>query len=1149
MPPNADLSLLFRLRGDNSQLKGTIDDSKQAVAQLRQSFGPQLTQTITVANQTFSNLEGSLQNFVAQRVPLVGGAIVQVTDRLKGLGGESAKAEKAFATLGRSVGSIASQSGKSIPQVAGFLSSFARLETQAQKNDAAFRFFGGSVDLIGNKTGKFVPELEEAGAALKTVSAESASAGGSIASIAGPIGIAVLAAAALAAGLFVVVKHLFDITKQTAEFQGKMHDLAHEVNLAVSTLSAFEVLAKRTGGELGTITQAVVLFQRKLDDAQNPLSKTAELFRKLKISTSDTETSLRSAFAALAAMPAGFAQTNAAAELFGARGGKQVLAILKETNGDIDGTIARLGELGILISDDAARSADQFNDELAMLDFQLRAMSAAVVKDLIPAFTDLIKSTGQIVRALTPLLKILIEFSLLGIPLRIGMSVLSDSLRGWGAVAQAVTGDFKGLKQSIKEAREEKFPTIKPIDIPALSPIPLPGQPSPEQAAAEAVNTADVVIAAIKRKVAEQNQALNEFFERGRRNRTQQAEEIIAGNKQLLEAEKQGIDARLEQKRQEVKALDEAQANRGEVIRRDTDDYRTINAEIIKLQQERLNKDSEFEVTARALRAAAAKEAADARRNQIANETDLLVNEYDQRIKTTEAAIARGATAESNGLKLIENVERAKIDAQIKSVEAQKRVGFLTVQNQTDLNNQLKKLKQDQDRLSDEQRDRQLQRDRAAAERQRDILISNIDSLLQIQQIRGQRIIDTQAALAEARVITEEQAAKKILEINLALIDAQIEATKTKLTAARSITDVNERVRAEADLNNQIKILTEERVSIEASGEREIDAGRKRDLENHRQYADDLQDITERITRIQREAAEEVIRSMRLHFASRRDIIRARLQLDLDEEQERHQQAEDRIRELERENRESNRTELEKLDAEFEINRLREAEAERHRLAMEGIKAQGKKDEKEASPLGRIGLDIENLKEFASVIEGQIVPLGELLKNTFLQVADAIGQTVANWVLLGETGPAVMRKILAQALASIAAEAAVNAIKELALGFATLFFNPAESAAHFTAAGLWGSIAGISAVAGRGVAGDLFKSKSATGGAGTTGRDGSGQLNPLSLERNAQPQIIRHEHVFRVQSNDSHIVDVFSKDYQSGGKTREIIIKDGEFAV
>ena len=220
---------------------------------------------------------------------------------------------------------------------------------------------------------------------------------------------------------------------------------------------------------------------------------------------------------------------------------------------------------------------------------------------------------------------------------------------------------------------------------------------------------------------------------------------------------------------------------------------------------------------------------------------------------------------------------------------------------------------------------------------------------------------------------------------------------------------------------------------------------------------------------------------------------------------------------------------------------------------MEGIKAAANREEKEATPLGRIDFDVDNLKEFAAIIESSIIPLGETLRGTFLQVADAIGQTVANWVLLGETGPAVMRKILAQALASIAAEAAVNAIKELALGFATLFFNPAESAAHFTAAGLWGAIAGGSALAGRAVAGDLFKSKSGGSGAGagaTSAGTGPQELNPLTLQRNTslQPQRVVVE--VRVKDSEfgraitSHVV----KDVHTAGPIREALGGDGNLS-
>jgi hypothetical protein len=107
-----------------------------------------------------------------------------------------------------------------------------------------------------------------------------------------------------------------------------------------------------------------------------------------------------------------------------------------------------------------------------------------------------------------------------------------------------------------------------------------------------------------------------------------------------------------------------------------------------------------------------------------------------------------------------------------------------------------------------------------------------------------------------------------------------------------------------------------------------------------------------------------------------------------------------------------------------------------------------------------------------------VAAVAGMMTEAFDSFANALGNVIQQWVLTGETGPAVMKKMLATALASLAAEAAVRALWELALGFASLFFNPAEAAAHFTAAAIFGTIAGVAAVAGRAVAGDSFKNKS-----------------------------------------------------------------------
>lgn len=1148
-----ELSLLWKLRADNSQSKSVIAETKAQVASLRQTFGPELAQTVSVANKAFSEIGNNLNVFVSQRIPLVGGAFVRITENLKGFNSETKNADKVIDSVAKSIQSMATESGKSTSQISSFLARFIQIEGQAKRGAAAIDFLGATTAT------KLIPQLEKTGAELASVAGESAAAGTAIVGMALPIALVVLAFAALAIGAGLAAKEIFSLAKGAAEFQGRMFDLAQQTGVEVETLSALEVVARTTGGEIGNLTQALVSFQRKLEDAQDPTSKTAETFNKFRIQTSDTENALRETFTALAAMPTGFAQTSAAAELFGARGGKQILAILKETNGDLDATIKRFRELGILISTDDARAADIFNDELELLNLQLRGLTATASRELIPAFVEIIKATEELVRAVRPLAS---AFSTLAGPV---IRVTSDSLKALGIVVASVTRDYEALARAIKEAQEAT--EIKPLGVPAPAPVSLPGKPSATQTAGEDVTNSEAVLAELKRRAAAKNQILNEAFEQGRIDRAKQAEGIIADNKKILNADKARIDALLTQKEQEIKALDEAQRNRGEVVSRDSEAYRAVNVAVAKLQQEQLDKQNEFDVTSRALRAKAAQERADSLRGQISNETNIILKEYDRQIQETEAAISRGAQQESAGLTLIEQIEQAKIQIRREGLEKQKQIGFLTVEDQKSINSEIQALDQEADLLQSQQRDRRLARDKAAADRSRDLKLQDLDTTLELQRIAAERSIATQEALADLRIKSEEDAARAILKIRLDLIDQESTAIQAKLDAAKSITNADERTRTEAELNAQLKILAEQRKNIQADGNRAIDEGRQEDLDNERRFADELEDIKERIRDIELDTAAEVIQLMRLHFANRKDIIRAQRDLELQEEEDRHtrktesirrQQAEvdEEIRILEshlkalkigttEEIEEHDRLieSLEKLRIKrAELNAQQAAEDSRSTTRKRRVTDQADLDLKEVDPLENLKIDGDKIKEFAQTIQDSVVPLNQILTDSFQQVAQAIGQVVSNWVLLGETGPAVGRKILAQALANIAAEAAVNAIKELAVGFALLAVGDfAGAGSAFTSAAIWGSIGGVAAIAGRKVAGDLFKQKPAGG--SDSRSSGPTDLNPITRGRNqAQPPVVIH---VDIKHEEGVIVRTWSDDYGNGGITRQTMERDG----
>jgi len=170
--------------------------------------------------------------------------------------------------------------------------------------------------------------------------------------------------------------------------------------------------------------------------------------------------------------------------------------------------------------------------------------------------------------------------------------------------------------------------------------------------------------------------------------------------------------------------------------------------------------------------------------------------------------------------------------------------------------------------------------------------------------------------------------------------------------------------------------------------------------------------------------------------------------------------------------------------------------------------------------------------------------------NAFNSLARGMGNLVQQYILLGTTGPAALKKLLASAVASIAAEAAVRAIFELAKGFAALFLNPAEAAAHFKAAALFGSIAGAATVVGRAIAGDSFQNDARNDRGLPTGSRLAQEDRPTQPidvgRRTGEASTINIVVTSRPQPGT--IIETLVEDYRNNGRSRSIIRDDGVLA-
>jgi hypothetical protein len=291
---------------------------------------------------------------------------------------------------------------------------------------------GGQLPVVGGAVNSLSASLGS-----MTVASKGAAAG--MAGLAGPIGLAVVGIGLTAAAVGTLGAELFNLAKSSADIQDKLDDLSQQTGVNVETLSALEILVKSSGGSIDNLAQSLVVFQGKLDDAQDSTSKTGEQFRKLGISTHDTETALRDALNVLAKMPEGFNQTNTAAELFGRRGARQFLGVLKEAHGDLDGAIRRLKELGLVISDADAKAASDFNKQLDLLNFQLRAVGVTIGREIIPVALAAIKDLSK--------------------ALKDNKDAINDVATVAGLLSNLFTGPLKGSIILV----EDQFEKIRPI--------------------------------------------------------------------------------------------------------------------------------------------------------------------------------------------------------------------------------------------------------------------------------------------------------------------------------------------------------------------------------------------------------------------------------------------------------------------------------------------------------------------------------------------------------------------------------------------------------------------------------------------------------------------------------------------------------------
>jgi hypothetical protein len=151
--------------------------------------------------------------------------------------------------------------------------------------------------------------------------------------------------------------------------------------------------------------------------------------------------------------------------------------------------------------------------------------------------------------------------------------------------------------------------------------------------------------------------------------------------------------------------------------------------------------------------------------------------------------------------------------------------------------------------------------------------------------------------------------------------------------------------------------------------------------------------------------------------------------------------------------------------------------------------------------------------------------------QAFQGLGEAVGAAVEAFVLYGSAGQSV-QQVTAQILGAIAKQAAVQAVYELAQGFAMLalsffgFTAPAaapSAAYHFASAAIFGGIAGGAALAGRAVAGDSFKNGGKGGKGGSSSSYSSGYGSHIDQNPSPYTRASQDAYISGHRQGDPHI--------------------------
>lgn len=196
------------------------------------------------------------------------------------------------------------------------------------------------------------------------------------------------------AGGIAILGFFVNLAVGAAEADSKIHDLSQELAVSVETLSALQAATHTTSTSFEETAAGVSKFNKLIGEAADGSKEAARDLTRLGVdpqkALKDNEAALAAVFKRIHELPTPYEKARAAQIAFG-KSGANMVPVIDAVNGSLDEAKKRASEFGTLLTDKAARDADEFGDQLDELKLKAEGFGLSIGRTLIPELLKLLR--------------------------------------------------------------------------------------------------------------------------------------------------------------------------------------------------------------------------------------------------------------------------------------------------------------------------------------------------------------------------------------------------------------------------------------------------------------------------------------------------------------------------------------------------------------------------------------------------------------------------------------------------------------------------------------------------------------------------------------------------------------------------------------